>query len=238
VDDEIDLRDDAPKYPPGVKPPRQQRSGRTFDALLEATRELLAERDFDDIGVADITSRANLSAGSFYARFDDKDSVLHAVVAQHLFRVRRQIHDLTDGRRWRRHQLPEVVESWVGWTVTQFRHPRPEFSSALARVGSDPFIRTELADLLVESISRCQTILAERSDEFGPQPARTVGLAVRAVVGALILEEISEERTAGPFRTQIELTAQLTGMALRVLSGERPSGATLGLPQPLERNPT
>lgn len=232
MDESIDLRELSPRYPAGVKPPRQQRSVQTFDQLLEATRELLAERPFEQIAVADITSHAACSAGSFYARFDDKDNVLHAVVAQYLVAFRTQIHDLTDLARWRRHALPEIVESWVGWTVTQFRRPRPEFTAALSRVSTDPFVRGELASVLTEAIARCRALLIDRSDDFGTQPGRTVGLTLRSVVGALMLEELVEEDVGGSFRTEVELTSQLTGMALRVLMSERPTGLELGLVDP------
>jgi AcrR family transcriptional regulator len=50
----------------------QPRAAATRDALLAAARRLLADRDFDELSIADIASSAGLSVGSFYGRFRDK----------------------------------------------------------------------------------------------------------------------------------------------------------------------
>ncbi len=47
-----------------------------MERFLQATRELLEERSFEEITVADIVERADRTVGSFYARFQDKDAVL------------------------------------------------------------------------------------------------------------------------------------------------------------------
>ncbi len=64
---------------PGVRPPTQARSHRTFTALLDATEELLEDRLFADVSVQDIVDRASSSAGSFYARFASKKALLGAL---------------------------------------------------------------------------------------------------------------------------------------------------------------
>lgn len=56
-------------------PPRQARSRASERRLVAAARALLAERDWDEITVADLTSRAGLAVGAFYARFASKDSL-------------------------------------------------------------------------------------------------------------------------------------------------------------------
>jgi AcrR family transcriptional regulator len=52
----------------------QPRAAATRDALLAAARRLLADRDFDELSIAEIASSAGLSVGSFYGRFRDKAS--------------------------------------------------------------------------------------------------------------------------------------------------------------------
>lgn len=62
-----------------TRQPRQARSQRTLDALLDAAETLLAERPFHDIAITEIIGRAGSSAGAFYARFPDKEALLHAL---------------------------------------------------------------------------------------------------------------------------------------------------------------
>jgi AcrR family transcriptional regulator len=59
--------------------PLQARSQRTLDALLDAAAALLRERPYHELGVSEIIRRAGSSTGSFYARFPDKSSLLHAL---------------------------------------------------------------------------------------------------------------------------------------------------------------
>lgn len=62
-----------------VKQPKQARSRRTRETLLNALEALLHERSFDEIGVTDIAERAALSPASIYRRFDKKDGLLRAL---------------------------------------------------------------------------------------------------------------------------------------------------------------
>lgn len=66
-----------------VHAPRQDRSRRTFEAILEATEKLLERRAFEDISIAEIVLKAGSSTGSFYARFPTKDALLPALYARY-----------------------------------------------------------------------------------------------------------------------------------------------------------
>lgn len=68
-------------------PAKQDRSRRTRAALLDALDELLRDRSFEDIGVAEIADRAGVSAASIYRRFSKKDGFLPALYALQLQRV-------------------------------------------------------------------------------------------------------------------------------------------------------
>lgn len=59
-----------------VRPPRQARSQATLERILEATRELLETRTFDEISISEIVRRARSSVGAFYTRFPDKAALL------------------------------------------------------------------------------------------------------------------------------------------------------------------
>jgi AcrR family transcriptional regulator len=52
--------------------------------LYMAGRELLAERDIDDIKVVELTSMASMSVGAFYGRFDTKAAFLSFLIRERL----------------------------------------------------------------------------------------------------------------------------------------------------------
>jgi AcrR family transcriptional regulator len=59
--------------------PRQDRSRRTLEAILEATEKLLEKRPFEEISIAEIVLKSGSSTGSFYARFPTKEALLPAL---------------------------------------------------------------------------------------------------------------------------------------------------------------
>lgn len=63
---------------------RQKRGQITYDALIETCFELLQEKDFDEISIADLSQKAGYSVGAFYARFHSKDELFDAMVMRHL----------------------------------------------------------------------------------------------------------------------------------------------------------
>ncbi|HEY5925131.1 MAG TPA: TetR/AcrR family transcriptional regulator [Kofleriaceae bacterium] len=54
---------------------RQERSRRSYEALLTAAEELFALHGYDAIGTPEIAQKAGVSVGTFYRYFDDKHEV-------------------------------------------------------------------------------------------------------------------------------------------------------------------
>lgn len=67
-----------------VRAPLQERSRQAFERIFGAAEALLNERAFDQIAVADIAEKANVSVGSVYQRFKTKDDLLWALYENYL----------------------------------------------------------------------------------------------------------------------------------------------------------
>ena len=71
----------APRSPEAVlratKEPdfRQERSRRSYLALIEAAADLFGKQGYDTVGTPEIAQRAGVSVGTFYRYFDDKHEV-------------------------------------------------------------------------------------------------------------------------------------------------------------------
>ncbi|MGO4187788.1 TetR/AcrR family transcriptional regulator [Pseudarthrobacter sp. TAF60_1] len=76
--------------------PKQARSRQSFEKTIEAALALLQEYGSDEFTLADVSTRAGVSIGSIYARFEGKDELLRVAhgrkmddidaVTQHLFK--------------------------------------------------------------------------------------------------------------------------------------------------------
>jgi AcrR family transcriptional regulator len=66
------------------KLPRQDRSRITVEAILEATTRILVEEGYDKANTNRIAERAGISIGSLYQYFPNKESLLAALVEQHV----------------------------------------------------------------------------------------------------------------------------------------------------------
>ena len=62
-----------------VRPPKQKRSQKSLERVLEASTRLLQESGFDAFTIQDVSQRADVSVGAIYARFGNKESLLRAV---------------------------------------------------------------------------------------------------------------------------------------------------------------
>ena len=77
MSDATDTRDATSTH--AFRTPRQERSRRTLDRILDAAERLLSERPLEEITVAELVREADSSVGAFYARFADKEALLPAL---------------------------------------------------------------------------------------------------------------------------------------------------------------
>jgi AcrR family transcriptional regulator len=72
---------------PGTKPATQRRSQESRDKLINALDELLREKEFPAINVAEIAARAGVSVATIYQRFQNQDAAAAILIALYLRRV-------------------------------------------------------------------------------------------------------------------------------------------------------
>lgn len=64
------------------KKPRQQRSRQMVDALIEATARAISQRGLEGLTTHHIAEQANVSVGSLYQYFEDKDALVDALLTK------------------------------------------------------------------------------------------------------------------------------------------------------------
>lgn len=131
--------------PPAELRIRQKRGQVTYDALIDTAFKMLAEREFDDISVAELAQNAGYSVGAFYARFRSKDELFEAMVQRHVQNrrdVRQRQFSRTDDATLLRELLDETVRYYWSrrrfWRAALIRSIRePEFWAPMRKLSHE-----------------------------------------------------------------------------------------------------
>ncbi len=189
-------------------PVRQSRSERTRDRLLEAAREIVIEKGFEDAGVVEIAERAGCSAGTIYRRFRHREGLMRALFELVMEEWEATRGDAVDRERWVGAPILEILEGYLRFSLVG--SPDPALLRALARMGLQD---EELAERLSEQrrLTRkgvAALLLARKKEIAHPRPAEAVDFAV-----AMLAAMVSERLTGAPcdtYLSSLSLEAFLT----------------------------
>lgn len=78
-------------------PAKNRNAQRSIRLLKQAFMELLAEKPYEKISVSDVTRRADLNRGTFYAHFDNMDDLLRDVMGDLTLTISAIIERTFDG---------------------------------------------------------------------------------------------------------------------------------------------
>jgi AcrR family transcriptional regulator len=153
------------------------------ERILSATRELLRQRRFDTLSVADILTAAEVSRASFYFYFPSKQAVLGELVREAVSQGQQAAGPWIDGKQdpvtalragvrdgavlWRANAgvLMAIVESWgsdEGLRALWLEQMDLFTDAAAARIQSDPDARRRLGNVGIRSVAASLTWLGER----------------------------------------------------------------------------
>jgi AcrR family transcriptional regulator len=169
-----------------IRPIRQARSQQTLERLLDSAEALIGEKGFADAPVAEIARRAGFSVGAFYARFRDKEALLHCLQGR-LFDEAVATADVTlASGRWRGVGLVDVVEELVAFLVEIHRERAGILREIVVRAPADSRIDERKERLVAHICDRLQLLLLERGAEIRhPAPDTAARFAFRVVLGVL-----------------------------------------------------
>jgi AcrR family transcriptional regulator len=194
------------------KLPRQARSKATFDAIVEATTQLLLREGYDRFTTARVASRAGVSVGSLYQYFPNKTALAAAVIDRCCDEFV-EAFEVTLARQ-RSGTLAEVVRGIIEDTLVSHR-----LAPDLHRIVNELARRIGVDDR-VQAVSRSATkmieaTLREHADEIRPG----LDIAAAAVMIETVLEALSHRVALGepPRMSDDVLAGEATQLILRYL---------------------
>jgi AcrR family transcriptional regulator len=174
--------------------PKQDRSRANREALLDALMDLLYERPYADIGVADIARRAGMTTGAVYGRFGDKRGVAIALHERFAVRASQTMEDWGARPQWATATPREIINNWTRGAINFGRMYRPLLSLRM----NDPLVGEQYSEL----ITRPPRILARllrvaMPDRAGEGFDRDVEWAARAALAVLERFDLDDDELYG-----------------------------------------
>jgi len=162
----------------GLRPAKQARSSQTLDRILLATRDLLHEKEFEEITIAEIVLRARSSCGAFYARFPSKEALLPALYDAYSRSLPAETTVWSDPVTWGERSLKVRVAKMVRFVIRDYRATRPFMRPLALYARQHPqSISPENRQFSSEKHRAACAFLLECRDEIThPDPERAIDL--------------------------------------------------------------
>lgn len=208
--------------PAQINAPKQNRSRRTLERIVEASLELLATEGPEGLTVHRVVDKAGSSVGSFYARFKGKDDLLDYLGERVWTEALERWEKALAARDWSEFSLEETAEGAVSLLIDAQRS-RSAYLRALDRAGGthgDAYEHFQ-TDLLV---GLTELLVAKRNSIVREDPEQAVGIGLRAVLGVIHAEQRSADRLPREVLVR-ECSALLAGY----LGGEAGGGSDSGV---------
>lgn len=199
--------------------PRQGRSLASFERMLEATKALMLERGSEDFTLQDVSERGNVSIGSIYLRFESKDRLLHAVIAQELDQIiageRAMIDEVLASSKSLAQFLPLYIDRYSGFLAENATLLR----TVMQRAAIDPAVSGPGRETAQRSARMSLDAIMTFRDEIGGGNPEIKVQAVFQIIFATIARQYGLGATAesGDEKVWALMKPELSRMALAYL---------------------
>lgn len=123
-----------------TRKPRQGRSLASFQRMIDATKALMLESGSDNFTLQDVSERGNVSIGSIYLRFDSKDRLLHAVIAEELQAVIAKEREMLEAAIADSPTLGEFLPRYIDRYSAFLEQNAPLLRTIMQRASVDPAV--------------------------------------------------------------------------------------------------
>lgn len=200
--------------------PQQGRSKASLERMLGAARALMVERGSEDFTLIEVSKRGNVSIGSIYLRFESKDNLVRAVIAntmEHLSGAETaMLESLAASCTSLREFVPRYVEAYAGVLTENAALLR----LAMARAEHDPLVAGPGKAAALRAVDQARSAMLRYPDEFGGEDRDTRASAAYYIIFATLARQLSlgSSREAVTDYDWEELKRELGRMCLAYLT--------------------
>lgn len=147
--------------------PQQGRSKASLERMLAAAREMMLERGSEEFTLQEVSQRGNVSIGSIYLRFESKDNLVRAVIANALDQIVADEDVMLSAVLAQSTSLAEFVPRYVEAFAETLRGNAPLLRLSMQRASFDPLIAEPGKKSAYRSASEATRSLMNFADEIG-----------------------------------------------------------------------
>lgn len=171
--------------------PQQGRSKASLERMMAAARALMVERGDEDFTLIEVSKRGNVSIGSIYLRFESKDNLVRAVIAETMQALAEaeeaMIARLTVDCASLSDFVPAFVESYAA-VLTEFA---PLLRLAMIRAESDPEVAEPGKQAALLAIARTTDAMLRYEGELTGDDRHVRANAAYHVIFATLARQLS-----------------------------------------------
>lgn len=169
-----------------VHAPRQERSQKTLEKLLDAAEELIREGGLDAVTVPAVVARAESSVGSFYARFPDKGALLETLHERACNQTIWTFERALEPSLWEGRSLESIIAAMVAFSVRTFGSRRSIMTAFHRALGHEPVYAERRARNGVELAKLVTTLFEQHRARIGhPSFDDAIPMALRVLTATL-----------------------------------------------------
>jgi AcrR family transcriptional regulator len=163
------------------KTPVQARAAVTVEAISEATIQVLLSHGAERLTTTRVAERAGVSVGTLYQYYPNKQSLLFAVLQDHLDKVSAALEAACEHARHKplTEMVREVVEAFVDAKMA-----RTDVSMALYQIAADVGGPTLVKRAGQRSRKNLEAMLQTAPDAVSPPDRFAIGIMFAAMAGA------------------------------------------------------
>jgi AcrR family transcriptional regulator len=171
--------------------PQQGRSRASLERMLAAARELMLERGSEEFTLQEVSQRGNVSIGSIYLRFESKDNLVRAVIAD-----ADTVHDAAEAAMFAKlnaecASLRQFVPLFVETFAEVLRMHAPLLRLSMERASFDPQVSSKGKARANKASATAIAAMLSFADEFGGPDNQTKADAAFRIIFATLARQLS-----------------------------------------------
>lgn len=171
--------------------PQQGRSKASLERMLDAARELMLEGGTEDFTLQEVSDRGKVSIGSIYLRFESKDNLVRAVIANVLHEIGEAEHLMLEELRGSSRSLDEFVPRYVEAYAEVLRKNAPLLRLSMERAAHDPLVSGPGKQRALSAAEAGAGAMLEYAAEFGGKDHALKASSAYHVIFATLARELS-----------------------------------------------